>query len=85
MGFTRYWTFDSLNEEKFKYFSSICETLIDNMDIPLDDIAVSNTQVRFNGVDDDAHETFNFKMEVGSCARNRAGISGPHRLYLFGS
>ena len=26
MGFTRYWTFDSLNEEKFKYFSSICET-----------------------------------------------------------
>ena len=51
MGFTRYWTFDSLNEEKFKYFSSICETLIDNMDIPLDDIDVSNTQVRFNGVD----------------------------------
>ena len=63
MGFTRYWTFDSLSEEKFKDFSSICETLIDNMDIPLDDIAVSNTQVRFNGVDDDAHETFNFKID----------------------
>lgn len=61
MGFTRYWTFDRLDEEKFKDFSSICEILIDNMGIPLDDIAVSDTQVRFNGVDDDAHETFNFK------------------------
>lgn len=63
MGFTRYWEFEKLDSEKFKDFSSICETLIENMNVPLDDIAVSNTQVRFNGFGDDAHETFNFKVD----------------------
>jgi hypothetical protein len=62
MGFTRYWEFETLDSEKFKDFSSICQTLIHNMDTPLDDVTVNETQVRFNGVDDDAHETFNFKM-----------------------
>lgn len=63
MGFTRYWTFNQLDKEKFKNFSFICETLIDGMGVPLDDIVVSETQVRFNGVDDDAHETFDFKVD----------------------
>lgn len=62
MGFTRYWDFDRLDSEKFKDFSSICQIIIDDMSIPLDDVIVSETQVRFNGVDDDAHETFNFSV-----------------------
>lgn len=63
MGFTRYWTFNSLDEEKFKEFSSICEVLIHNMSITLDDIVVSNTQVKFNGKDIYAHETFDFRID----------------------
>ena len=62
MGFTRYWEFETLDSEKFKDFSSICHLLIDNVDIPLDDVTVNETQVRFNGVDDDGHETFNFSL-----------------------
>ena len=62
MGFTRYWEFERLNSEKFKEFSNICQLLIDNMDIPLDDVTVNEAQVRFNGVDDDGHETFNFSL-----------------------
>ena len=62
MGFTRYWEFEKLDSEKFKDFSSICQLLIDDVDIPLDDVTVNETQVRFNGVDDDGHETFNFSL-----------------------
>jgi hypothetical protein len=63
MGFTRYWEFNGLNEEKFIDFSSICQILIDNMNIPLEDVTVNNRKVRFNGVDDDAHETFSFNLD----------------------
>lgn len=62
MGFTRYWEFEKLDSEKFKDFSSICQTLIDNMNISLEDVVVNETQVRFNGVDEDGHETFNFSL-----------------------
>ena len=54
MGFTRYWEFESLDSEKFKDFSSICQTLIDSMNISLEDVTVNETQVRFNGVDEDS-------------------------------
>jgi hypothetical protein len=62
MGFTRYWDFERLDSEKFKEFSSICQIIIDDMSIPLDGVTVTDTQVRFNGVNDDAHETFNFSV-----------------------
>jgi hypothetical protein len=62
MGFTRYWEFEKLDSEKFKDFSSICQALIDNMNISLEDVTVNETQVRFNGVDEDGHETFNFSL-----------------------
>lgn len=62
MGFTRYWEFERLDSEKFKDFSFICQTLIDSMNISLEDVTVNDTQVRFNGVDEDGHETFNFSL-----------------------
>lgn len=62
MGFTRYWEFKSLDSEKFKDFSKLCDLLIDTMDIPVEDVTVNDTQVRFNGVDEDGHETFNFSL-----------------------
>ena len=62
MGFTRYWEFNELNEEKFKDFSSICQVLVDNMGVPLEDITINERQVRFNGVDEDGHETFCFSL-----------------------
>lgn len=65
MGFTRYWEFERLDSEKFKDFSSICQLLIDRMDISLEDVTVNGTQVRFNGVDEDGHETFNFSLNKG--------------------
>lgn len=73
MGFTRYWEFESLDSEKFKDFSSICQTLIDSMNISLEDVTVNETQVRFNGVDEDSHETFNFslnKVGLNFCKTN---------------
>jgi hypothetical protein len=63
MGFTRYWDFEKLDEEKFKDFSSICQILIDVINIPLEDVIISERQVRFNGVDEDGHETFNFNLD----------------------
>lgn len=70
MGFTRYWEFKNLDTEKFKEFSKTCQILIDDMNIPLEDVTVSERQVRFNGVDEDGHETFNFclkKNEFNFC------------------
>ena len=63
MGFTRYWTFDKLDEEKFGEFSKICQTLIDELNVPLDDITINDKLIRFNGVDDDSHETFHFSLD----------------------
>ena len=63
MGFTRYWEFSSLDNEKFKDFSIICELIIDSMNIPVEDVTISETQVRFNGVDEDGHETFNLSLQ----------------------
>ena len=62
MGFTRYWEFKSLDSEKFKDFSKLCDLLIDTMDIPVESVTINDTQVRFNGVDEDGHETFNFSL-----------------------
>ncbi len=63
MGFTRYWEFTKLDEEDFREFSSICELLIDNMGVPLEDITINERTVRFNGVDEDGHETFVFSID----------------------
>lgn len=63
MGFTRYWDFEKLDEEKFKDFSSTCQILIDSINIPLEDVIINERQVRFNGVDEDGHETFNFNLD----------------------
>jgi hypothetical protein len=63
VGFTRYWDFEKLDEEKFKDFSSTCQILIDIINIPLDDIQINDRVVRFNGVDEDAHETFYFNLD----------------------
>ena len=55
MGFTRYWTFEKLDEEKFKSFSSICRSIMYNMNIPLELLAI----------DEDGHETFYFSINKG--------------------
>lgn len=62
MGFTRYWEFNSLDTEKFKDFSRMCDLVIETMDIPVEDVTINDTQVRFNGVDEDGHETFLFSL-----------------------
>jgi hypothetical protein len=62
MGFTRYWEFKTLDSEKFKDFSLMSKLLIDSMNIPVEDVTINETQVRFNGVDEDGHETFNFSL-----------------------
>lgn len=62
MGFTRYWEFERLDIDKFKDFSEICRILIENMNVPLDGVSINDSLVRFNGVDDDAHETFYFAV-----------------------
>lgn len=62
MGFTRYWEFQKLDIEKFKQFSSICELLIEEIGVPIDDVMVTESVVRFNGCDVDAHETFYFAV-----------------------
>lgn len=63
MGFTRYWEFTKLDEGNFREFSSICELLVDNMNVPLEDITINERIVRFNGVDEDGHETFYFSID----------------------
>lgn len=63
MGFTRYWEFSGLDEEKFSDFSSVCKVLVDSINIPLEDITINERQVRFNGVDEDGHETFYFSLD----------------------
>lgn len=63
MGFTRYWEFKTLDSEKFKDFSLMSKLLIDSMNIPVEDVTINDNQVRFNGVDEDGHETFNFSLD----------------------
>jgi hypothetical protein len=63
VGFTRYWDFEKLDEEKFKDFSSTCQILIDVINIPLEDVIIDERRVRFNGVGEDGHETFNFSLD----------------------
>ena len=62
MGFTRYWEFKTLDSEKFKDFSLMSKLLIDSMNIPVEDVTINDNQVRFNGVDEDGHETFLFSL-----------------------
>lgn len=68
MGYTRYWRSNKevLDDKKFKHFSHICKLVTENMDIPLDDVIIDDNVVRFNGVDDDAHETFVFCKKTNS-------------------
>lgn len=65
MGFTRYWEFSSLEEEKFVDFSSICMLLIENMGVALEYINITDRVISFNGVGEDAHELFNFSLDKG--------------------
>ena len=60
MGYTRYWDFkgNPPDKNKFKHFSHLCKLVVENMDIPVEDITITDDKVRFNGVGDDAHETF---------------------------
>ena len=62
MGFTRYWEFKTLDSKKFKDFSLMSKLLIDSMNIPVEDVTINDNQVRFNGVDEDGHETFLFSL-----------------------
>ncbi len=64
MGFTRYWEFESLDNDKFAEFTEACQILIDELSnqIELDDVFINERNVKFNGVDDDAHETFFFNI-----------------------
>jgi hypothetical protein len=65
MGFTRYWEFESLDKDKFVEFTEVCQVLIDELSnqIELDGVFINERNVKFNGVDDDAHETFFFNIK----------------------
>ncbi len=64
MGFTRYWTIEeTLDENKFSEFSEVCQVLVDELKVPLDDVTINGRLVRFNGVDENAHETFHFSID----------------------
>jgi hypothetical protein len=63
MGFTRYWEFNSLDTDKFKDFSTMCQIIVESMDIPVEDVTINERQVRFNGVEEDGHETFVFSID----------------------
>ena len=68
MGYTRYWRSNKevLDDKKFNHFSHICKLVTENMDIPLDGVIIDDNVVRFNGVNDDAHETFIFRKKTNS-------------------
>lgn len=66
MGYTRYWDIKSdLDDCRFLKFKEICNQIVELFDIPLDDIIINDNIVRFNGVDDNAHETFVFSKKSG--------------------
>lgn len=67
MGYTRYWNVKrDLDDFKFLKFKEICNEIITTFNIPLDDIVLNNELIRFNGVEDDAHETFLFSKNEQS-------------------
>lgn len=66
MGYTRYWNIkNDLDDSKFVKFKEISSQIVELFDIPLDDIIIDDSVVRFNGVGDDAHETFVFSKKSG--------------------
>jgi hypothetical protein len=66
MGYTRYWTIkNELDDSKFIKFKDICSRVIELLNIPLDDIIIDDSVVRFNGIGDNAHETFVFSKNIG--------------------
>jgi hypothetical protein len=66
MGYTRYWNIkNDLDDSKFIKFKEISSQIVELFDIPLDDIIIDDSVVRFNGVGDDAHETFVFSKKSG--------------------
>lgn len=66
MGYTRYWDIkNDLDDCRFLKFKEFCNQIVELFDIPLDDIIITDNVVRFNGVGDDAHETFVFSKKSG--------------------
>jgi hypothetical protein len=66
MGYTRYWDIkNDLDDYRFLKFKEFCNQIVELFDIPLEDIIITDNVVRFNGVDDDAHETFVFSKKSG--------------------
>lgn len=66
MGYTRYWDIkNDLDDYRFLKFKEFCNQIVELFDIPLEDIVITDNVVRFNGVDDDAHETFVFSKKSG--------------------
>ena len=66
MGYTRYWNIkNDLDDSKFIKFKEISSQIVELFDITLDDIIIDDSVVRFNGVGDDAHETFVFSKKSG--------------------
>jgi hypothetical protein len=66
MGYTRYWDIKKdLDDYRFLKFKEFCNQIVELFDIPLEDIVITDNVVRFNGVDDDAHETFVFSKKSG--------------------
>jgi hypothetical protein len=62
MGYTRYWTIKSkIDKDRFFKFKETCEELVDLFKVPVDDLLINEDVVRFNGIGDDAHETFIFE------------------------
>lgn len=62
MGFTRYWRIKKLDQKKFDHFAHLCTMIIRGSKIPLSDVFLKDSEVSFNGVGDDAHETFSISV-----------------------
>jgi len=71
MGYTHYWRIHQrMNPELFANFSSDCEKLVKASDVPItggsgeegEEPEFSTKLVNFNGINDDAHETFYVKV-----------------------
>lgn len=62
MGYTHYWTLTAKSRKKWKerrqdIYDAIQQTIYDYKSI-LDDVQLRSLSVRFNGIEDEAHETF---------------------------
>lgn len=66
MGYTRYWTIkNELCDKNFFKFKEDFKEIVESFKIPLGELIIDKNFIRFNGLDDDAHETFFLQRKPG--------------------